>query len=355
MRHLGSASYGQQAAETGSATAPLPSVGVCIPTYNQVEHLPKAVESAFAQDYRGALEVWVGDDASTDRTPEALEALSDEHPELKVLRQPTNQGIPANSSAVMRKPQTDYIVRLDSDDLMEPQFVSRLVAEMESHPEAGYGHTAVALIDEHDCQGEPRRLIRKSGYQGAEQALRASLSGYRTTANILIFRRRALEALDFYEGRPESGQDYDLSVRMADAGYGNVYIDEILARYREWADAKGVRARRKAARLAGYQQIFEEAFEPAWKRRGWDTRQLDRQRRWLALHNCAACFAPQYTAAEREQLAEMLRRLGDSRRLRLRIAFCRAGGAPLLNRLNTLRYSFKRAVKAIVKRVAQRR
>jgi glycosyltransferase involved in cell wall biosynthesis len=332
----------------------MPSVGVCIPTYNQADHLPKAVESAFGQDYRGPLEVWVGDDASTDRTPEVLEVLLERYPDLHVLRQPTNLGIPANSSAVMRKPQTDYIVRLDSDDLMEPRFVSRLVGAMEAHPQAGYGHTAVMLIDERDRQGEPRHLIRGSGYQDAEKALRASLLGYRTTANILIFRRPALEALGFYEGRPESGQDYDLSVRMADAGYGNVYLDEILARYREWTDAKGVRARRKAARLAGYQQIFDEAFQPAWERRGWNPKELRRRRRKLALHNCAACFAPQYTAAEREELAGMLRQLGDSRRLSLRIAVCERGGAPLVNRLNAQSYRLKRTVKSIVKRVGRR-
>jgi GT2 family glycosyltransferase len=332
----------------------MPSVGICIPTYNQAEHLPKAVESAFAQDYRGPLQVWVGDDASTDRTPEVLEALVERYPDLRVLRQATNLGIPANSSAVMRKPQTDYVVRLDSDDVMETQFASRLVGAMEEHPQAGYGHTAVMLIDEHDRPGEPRRLIRGSGYQDAEKALRASLPGYRTTANILIFRRAALEALNFYEGRPESGQDYDLSVRMADAGYGNVYLDEVLARYREWTDPKGVRARRKAARLAGYRQIFDEAFQPAWERRGWDLKELLRQRRKLALHNCAACFAPQYTTAEREELIGMLRQLGDSRRLSLRIAICERGGAPFVNWLNAQSYRLKRAVKSIVKRIGRR-
>jgi hypothetical protein len=193
-----------------------------------------------------------------------------------------------------------------------------------------------------------------TGHQDAEAALRASLSGSRTTANILMFTREALERMDFYEGRPASGQDYDLAVRLADAGYGNVYVDEVLALYREWTDSAGVRARRKALRLAGYQQIFDEVFTPAWNRRGWNMAEVDRQRRRLALHNCAACYAPQYSEQERQELVRMLRRLGDSRRLSIRVAICEAGGAPLLTRLNALRFRAKRAVKAVVKRVPRR-
>jgi glycosyltransferase involved in cell wall biosynthesis len=328
-----------------------PSVAICIPTRNQADHIAAAVRSARRQEYAGPIEIWVGDDASTDHTEQVLAALGEEIPDLRVTRQATTVGIPANCSTLMRQPDTDYIVRLDSDDELEPDYVRRLVTAMEAHPGAGYGHSAITQIDERGERLDTRRLIRSSGYQDAETALRASLAGYRTVANILTFRREALEAMSFYEGGPQLRQDYDLAVRMADGGYGNVYLDEPLARYRVWTDAAGTRAKRKAAQLEGYRLIFEKSFEPAWERRGWDRRELDSRRRKLALHHCAACFEPQYSKRERQQLIEELRRLGDSRRLAVRIQICELGGAPLLSRLNSLRFRLKTIAKTALKPV----
>ena len=327
-------------------------VAICIPTYNQADYLPIAVESAGRQDYRGTIEIWVGDDASTDHTGEVLADLESRIPSLRVLRQHTNKGIPENCSTLMRQPDADYLVRLDSDDELARDYVARLVEMMDRHPRAGYGHTAITQIDDSGDRIDTRRLFRGTGFQDAETSLQASLSGYRTVANVLMFRREALEELDFYEGRPAMRQDYDLAVRMADKGYGNVYLDEPLARYRVWADVKGVRAKRKALELEGYIQVFDEAFAPAWRRRGWNSGELTRQRRKLANHHCPSCFQPQYSSEERDRLIVLLHRLGGSRRLALRIRLCQAGGARWLASLSQLRYRLKTAAKAVLKPLA---
>jgi glycosyltransferase involved in cell wall biosynthesis len=326
-----------------------PSVAICIPTYNQSQYLRLAVASARAQDYAGPLEVWVADDASSDDTGAVLTKLEAEDDRLRAIRQPRNLGLAANVSMLMRSPQTDYLIRLDSDDELDPGFASRLVGLMEANPEAGYGHSAVVELDRDGGTGDNRQLARSTGYQPADEALRAAVSGYRTVANILIFRRDAVERLNFYEGRPESAEDYDLAVRIADAGYGNVYADEPLARYRVWEDKGGVRSRRKGLQLDGYLRIFVESMEPAWRRRGWDLKPLRRQRRWLAVHHCAHCFGPQYSAEERRQLVAQLIELGDGPRLRLRIKLCEAGLGPALERGSHLRGRVKSRLKALVK------
>jgi glycosyltransferase involved in cell wall biosynthesis len=331
-------------------SGPLPSVAICIPTYNQAGFLGRAIESALQQDYRGTVEVWVADDASTDGTVELLDELEREQPAIAVIRQAANVGIAANVSALLRAPRSELLVRLDSDDELAPGFLGRLVDLMQAHPQAGYGHSGVTEIDAAGDRTSERRLARSTGFQPAEEALRASLAGYRTVANVLIFRRQALHQLDFYSGRPEFVEDYDLSVRMADAGYGNVYLDEPLARYRVWEDESGTRSRRKGLQLRGYIRIFAEVFEPAWRRRGWDLRPVRRRRARLAAHHCAHCFGPQYTPAERAQLISLLEQLGDGPRLRLRLGLCRLGLAPWLERGARLRGRVKAAVKAALKR-----
>jgi glycosyltransferase involved in cell wall biosynthesis len=331
------------------STPARPSVAVCIPTYNQAGYVGSAVESAFRQDYGGPLEVWVADDASTDGTDRVLDNLKRRHRNLRTIRQPRNLGIADNTSALMRAPRTDLIVRLDSDDELEPAFVSRLVDLMSRHGDAGYGHSGIVEIDAGGAEGTFRRLARSTGFQDSEIALRASLSGYRTVANVLMFRRKALEELDFYAGRPEFVEDYDLAVRMADAGYGNVYVDEPLARYRVWEDEGMTRSRRKGLQLDGYLRLFAESLEPAWSRRGWEPQAVRRQRRWLAVHHCAHCFGSQYSALERERLLAQLVELGDSPRLRLRIKLCRLGLGPAIERGSHFRGRLKGHAKAALK------
>ncbi len=327
-----------------------PSVAICIPTYNQADYLAESVGSALGQEYDGPLEVWIGDDASIDRTGELLDGFERGYGDrVHVQRREENVGIARNVSSLLRGPSTDLVVRLDSDDVLEPGFVTSLAAAMWAEPRAGYGHTAVTEIDGAGGSRRLRQLARPSGFQPGDEALRASLAGYRTVANVLIFRRAALVELDFYEGRPEFVEDYDLAVRMADAGYGNVYLDEPLARYRVWEDGSGTRSRRKGLQLDGYARIFAESIEPAWERRGWDLDEVRRRRRSLATHNCAHCFGPQYTAAERDQLVTKLRTLGDGPRLRFRLLLCRLGLAASIEAAARLNGRLRNRAKTVVK------
>jgi glycosyltransferase involved in cell wall biosynthesis len=329
-----------------------PSIAVCIPTYNQAAFLPHAVESALTQQYAGPLEVWVGDDASTDDTPQILDEMAARDARVRVLHQPQNVGIAENSSDVLAAPATVLVVRLDSDDLLAPGYLQRLADALGRAPQAGYAHSGVIEIDEHGRLGRVRRLVRATGYQDGDMALRAALSGYRTVGNILMFRRDALEQLGFYRGRPEFVEDYDLAVRMADAGWGNVYVDESLAYYRIWSDEAGMRARRKSLQLSGYARIFDEVFGPAWERRGWDAGELDARRSRLAAHHTAACFGSQYSRPEQRELQELLLTLSPSTAVRWRVAACRAGLAPALTAAASASGRAKLLAKAVVKRQA---
>jgi glycosyltransferase involved in cell wall biosynthesis len=306
----------------------LPSVAVCIPTFNQAQYLVHSVGSACNQTYPN-IEVWVADDASTDETPEVMTQLCQQFPQLHYYRQPQNLGIAGNNTWLLNQPKTEFIVRLDSDDVLKPNYVETLVTLLQKYPEAGYAHNAVQEINEYGENRSVRRISRKQEFQNAEDALQASVSGYRVAANICMFRSNVLQKLRFYEGRPEFVEDYDLSVRIADAGYGNVYINDILACYRVWSDVKKARSKRKNLQLKGYIRIFEESLLPAFERRGWDTKVIAQQRCKFAIIHSAYCFLPIFNQAERAELVGLLKKLGDSPALRLRLLALSWGLAPI--------------------------
>ena len=251
----------------------LSSITVCIPTYNQSPFLRQAVESVLAQ--RGCeVEVYISDDGSTDDTSQVMSAYSMDV-RVHYYRQPRNQGIAANSTWVMQQGSGEFLVRLDSDDLLAHDYCSTLVELLRAHPKAAVAHAAVKEIDQHGAYRRIRRLRRSSGYQEPDNALRYSVTGYGVAANICMFRRSALAELGtVYRPGMNFCEDWDLFARLTAAGWGNLYCGDILASYRVWLDVGGYRKGRKLTELNGALSVYTDTLAPAFKRRGWPLREI---------------------------------------------------------------------------------
>jgi glycosyltransferase involved in cell wall biosynthesis len=310
------------------------SVAICIPTYNQARYLEKAVRSAMAQTHR--CEVWVSDDASTDDTPAVMERLLKEHPQIRHARHQQNLGMSGNTVWVVQQPVTEYIVKLDSDDELYPEYVANLLSALQSHPSAGYGHVAVREIDGDGREQKLRWLARNATFQSGEDSLRASATGYRVAANICMFRRAALQQVNYYRIAALYCNDWDLAVRLADAGWGNVYMDSVLASYRIWETSDNVRSRRKLAEVEGCCRVIEDSLIPAFARRDWRLSTITKARRQLAVRHARCLRLNHFTKAEHNDLKAALRKLGDSLALRWKFCWIQTPMAPLFQVPETL-------------------
>lgn len=96
-------------------------VSVIIPTYNRVELLVQAIESARRQTWP-KLQIIVVDDGSTDDTRAMIENMPDVH---YIWQQ--NKGQAAARNAGLREAHGEYICTLDSDDLWFPHFLEESV------------------------------------------------------------------------------------------------------------------------------------------------------------------------------------------------------------------------------------
>jgi GT2 family glycosyltransferase len=293
------------------------TVAICIPTFNQALYLERSVCSALAQTH--PCEVWVSDDCSTDETPTVMHRLLKEHPKIQYFRHKQNLGLPGNPRWLTQQPVTDYIVRLDSDDELCCDFVEKLSQVLSAHSSAGYGHAAVQEIDGNGSKRRLRFLARNSEFQSGEESLRASVTGYRVAANICIFRRTALAQVDYYKKEAQYCDDWDLAVRLADAGWGNVYVNKILASYRVWDTP--VRCRRKLAELEGCRHVIEQSLIPAFQRRQWSLAQIMKARRRMALEYAICLRHVEFSEEDRKHLKTALRSLGDSPALRWKFSW----------------------------------
>ncbi|MCB9895023.1 MAG: glycosyltransferase family 2 protein [Planctomycetes bacterium] len=101
-------------------------VSLVIPTFNREALLQETLESVFAQDYR-AIELIVVDDGSTDGTVGMLRALAvPDGITLEVL-EGEHGGASAARNRGAKASRGEFVMFLDSDDLLEPGALTTLV------------------------------------------------------------------------------------------------------------------------------------------------------------------------------------------------------------------------------------
>jgi len=109
-----------------------PLFSILIPTWNREEYLLPAVCSALNQRDEG-FEVVVVDDGSTDNSLAQLDGLDD--PRLRVIRK-AHSNAPHTRNRAIAEAQGDYVVWLDSDDLLHANTLSHYRALLARFPKA---------------------------------------------------------------------------------------------------------------------------------------------------------------------------------------------------------------------------
>lgn len=337
--------------ESPTKTVPSrPSVAICIGTYNQAQYIRGSVESALAQTYP-IQEIWVSDDASTDGTDAVMHDICAEYPNVRYYRQPVNLGLPGNISWLLSQPQTELIVRLDSDDRLEPEYVSELSKLMVQYPQAGYAHCDVNQIDGEGRVQRVRRLMRTAPYESPEEALKANARGYRTAANCILYRAQALRDVDYYNSTLtwRFCEDWSMIVRLAIRGWGNVYCPKVLSNYRVWDDGKGVRASRKMSEVRETAEIYNKFMIPEFQARGWNTQELKKNMRIKAVRFADVIDSPRLSQEERQEYKRLLRALGDSSQLSMAIWMAEHGLNPLVRFWASIRIGSRDMAKRILR------
>jgi GT2 family glycosyltransferase len=110
-----------------------PTVAVTIVTFNSERFIGQSLQYVLEQDYP-AFEVVVVDNASSDETGAILEQF--EH-KVKVVYNEHNVGFAAGQNQAMGLSQADWLLALNPDVRLTPNFVTLLVAAGEAEPTVG--------------------------------------------------------------------------------------------------------------------------------------------------------------------------------------------------------------------------
>jgi cellulose synthase/poly-beta-1,6-N-acetylglucosamine synthase-like glycosyltransferase len=123
-----------------SADLPLdlgtPRVSCLVAVKNEESVIERCVDSIFASDYP-CFEVIAVDDGSTDGTARLLGALKERHPGLRVVTLPASVGKKRALTAGAAFASGSIFVFTDSDCVLEPDAVNRVVRAFAAHPDLG--------------------------------------------------------------------------------------------------------------------------------------------------------------------------------------------------------------------------
>ena len=102
------------------------AISVIVPIYNSKPYLAECIESILDQKINVPIEVLLIDDGSTDGCGEVCDKYAAREERVRVIHQ-ENQGLSAARNSGIDAAMGEFLLFVDSDDLLEPDAVRRAV------------------------------------------------------------------------------------------------------------------------------------------------------------------------------------------------------------------------------------
>ena len=202
-----------------------PLVTVAVPSYNQGSFLDEALNSIFQQDLE--VEVYVVDGGSTDGT---LNIIRKWESRLAGWRSNRDAGQAAAINEGIARGTAPYVCWLNSDDWFLPGGLSRLIGDLECHPDIPMAYGRAWNI----VQDSGRRYpVWVEPFSERRMALRCIISQPAT-----LIRRTVWDGVSGVDGNLHLAMDYDLWWRIFKAFGSPKFLDEYVAVNRVHADTK---------------------------------------------------------------------------------------------------------------------
>lgn len=206
-----------------TSVSPNRMVSVIIPIYNGQRYIETTVRSVLAQTY-GDYEILCLIDGTRDESAAIIDRLN--NGKIQQFHH-ANRGATYTRNRGLQLARGEYILFLDQDDVLEPEFLEAAIQELERT-----GATGVAvngqLID-----GEGRVIRRMYRINKPVLTYESLLKGNQlcTASQVLLKRKPLVEKIGAFDLNADQADDWDMWIRQAQ--YGKlVFLDRYLMNYR---------------------------------------------------------------------------------------------------------------------------
>lgn len=202
----------------------LPKATVVIPCYNHGQFVGQAAKSALAQTNADVRIIIVNDGSDDRNTPGQCDQCKDLAPDQITIIHQSNQGLPAARNRGAAQTDAQFLVFLDADDWIEPQFVSRLAAAIYSAPDPDQVSHAY-------CQERLVELGENVWRVPEWDPLLMMVTNIHPVTTLV--RRDRFEAVGGFDETLTRGyEDWDLWLKFVERGWRGTRVPEILFTWR---------------------------------------------------------------------------------------------------------------------------
>lgn len=203
--------------------------------YNCAPTLQEALDSLYVQTCQD-FKVILCDDGSKDDTIKIAERNARLHENVMVIKNQQNMGLNYTLNHCLEYADTEYIARMDGDDLSTPERFEKELAFLDAHPEYAVVSAPMIYFDE---KGEFRRGKGKGEVKATDFKNGTPVCHAPSMSRTAVIKSVGGYSMDEKLLRVE---DYHLWFKVFAAGHKLYMLDECLYKMR---DDRNARSRRK--------------------------------------------------------------------------------------------------------------
>ena len=200
-----------------------PTVSVIIPNWNGKQHLDDCLSSVLDQTFE-SIEIILVDNGSTDRS---VEFVRERFPSVRIIRNNKNLGFAGGTNVGIRASQAEYIITLNNDTIVAPNWVEELLKIVPFHEEVGLCQSKLIKLHEPGIidgigiamrsNGAPRAIGHGEQDKGQHERV---MEVFGASAGAALYKREMLNDIGLFdEDFFAFGEDIDLSWRARLRGW----------------------------------------------------------------------------------------------------------------------------------------
>ena len=232
-----------------------PVLTIVTPFYNTGLIFHETSQSIFNQ----SLQQWewlIINDGSTDPLAlQILEEYQNRDPRIRVINHPENRGLSVARNTGFSHARSEFVLLLDSDDLLEPTAAEKWLWFLETHPQYSF------VASYHVAFGGLNYLWTGGFHDGALNAERNRVS------MMCVVRKSVHKAVGGFDETIRGGlEDWEFWMRCAAHGYWGATLPEYLAWYRLRGDHSDRWENLKEARLTEFRTLLQNKYPDLYHR-----------------------------------------------------------------------------------------
>lgn len=233
----------------------VPCVSIITPFYNANHLFHDTAKSVFGQSFQQWEWVIVNDGSTNSDSLTILDKYRDLDNRIRVVDHEINKGLSAARNTAYQEAKTDFILQLDTDDLLEPTKIEKCFWFLNSYTEYSFvkGYSVGFGFEEY---------LWQKGFHLKNEFLEKNL----VTPTVMVRKQAFIDACGFDETNRRGLEDWDFWLRCASNGDWGTTIPEYLDWYRRrdnhndrwsnWDDGKNERK---------FQKNLKNKYKNLWK------------------------------------------------------------------------------------------